>query len=77
MSYIILDKSVVIDGNDLGNFILVNEINTNAITGESIANINISNTEIYFTVPLDNNDIEKSIENFFLVISENIEAKND
>ena len=70
MDYIILDKHITLNGIDVGNFVNVTEVNTDAITGTSTANINISNTQIYFTVAVTNNDIKQSIEDFFDVIND-------
>lgn len=70
MEYIILDKNLTLNGVDVGNFINITEVNTNAITGDSVANINISNTEMYFTVAITTNGIKQSIEEFFDVLQD-------
>lgn len=70
MDFIILDRNVELNGKNLGNFININKVDSDPITGDQTANINISNTEINFTVFVTNNDIKQSVQNFFDVIND-------
>ena len=70
MNFIVLDKSIKLNGVDVGNFINIENIDVDAITGDSTAHINISNTSMNFTVAVSNNDIKQSVQDFFDVIND-------
>ena len=59
MDYIIVDKVIVNNTDGYSNFINIIDIN------DTTANTNISNTEIYLSVPISSNDVEGSIKQFF------------
>lgn len=59
MDYVILDNYIIINGVEHGNFVYIVEVT------DEYANVNISNTEIYFNVPLSLLGPEISIKSFF------------
>lgn len=67
MEYLILNNNVMINNVEFSNFINIIEIDEEAMK----ANINISNTEIYLSIPLSMVDTEISIREYF---SRNIEV---
>lgn len=67
MEYVILDNNVIINGVEHTNFVNIIEVNNE----QMIANVNISNTEIYLNVPLSMIGFEHSVKEYF---SRNIEV---
>lgn len=70
MDYIILDNNIKLNGVEYSNFVTIEELNSDPITGSSTANINISNTNMYFTVEVVQNNIKQSVQEFFDVIKD-------
>ena len=67
MEYLILNNNVMINNVEFSNFINIIEIDEEAMK----ANINISNTEIYLSVPISLVGTEISIREY---LSRNIEV---
>lgn len=55
----ILNNNVILNGVEYSNFVFIKEIT------DVSANVNISNTEVYFSVPITDQGIEQSINAFF------------
>lgn len=67
MEYLILNNNVMINNVEFSNFVNIIEIDEEAMK----ANINISNTEIYLSIPLSLVGTEISIREY---LSRNIEV---
>lgn len=65
MEYIILDNNVTVNGVEYGNFVNIIEVN------ESTAKVNISNTEVYLSVPISGVGVEPSLRTY---LANNIEV---
>ena len=65
MDYVILDKTVYIDGVSCGTFVNVLEVK------DGIASIILGNALHSFNVIVVDNDVEQSIKDFFYTFTEN------
>lgn len=67
MDSLILQGPIIINDENLGDFIYISNIDVDPISGTSTANINISNTSMYFSISITNDDIKQSVTEFFNV----------
>lgn len=60
MEEIILDRNIILNGSELINIVNIVEVDEE----QMIANVNISNTQIYLSVPLSLIGVEHSIRDY-------------